>query len=80
MCAIHDAGPVPASSCWNPQMNSFRAVLSPCIGVCSLDDDGYCSGCHRTGAEIARWPQMGDDERLRLMESVLPVREARRQA
>lgn len=75
-----DAGPAPASSCWNPPMNSFRAVLSPCIGVCSLDDDGYCSGCHRTGAEIARWSQMGDDERLRLMETVLPVREARRQA
>ena len=61
-------------------MNSFRAVLSPCIGVCSLDDDGYCSGCHRTSAEIARWSQMGDDERLRLMEAILPVREARRQA
>jgi hypothetical protein len=75
-----NAGPVPALSFGGLQMNSFRAVLSPCIGVCSLDDDGYCSGCHRTGAEIARWSQMGDDERLRLMEAVLPVREARRQA
>ena len=49
----------------------FRAVLSPCIGVCSLDDDGLCSGCHRTSAEIARWSQMNDDERLRLMETTL---------
>ena len=57
-------------------MTAFRAVLSPCIGVCSLDDDGLCAGCHRTTAEIARWSQMGDDERLRLMETVLPVREA----
>lgn len=56
----------------------FRAVLSPCIGICSLDDDGYCSGCHRTGSEIARWSQMNDDERLRMMESVLPERESRR--
>lgn len=54
----------------------YRAVLSPCIGVCSLDEDGFCMGCRRTGAEIASWPQMGDDERLRLMESVLPQREA----
>lgn len=54
----------------------FRAVLSPCVGVCSLGDDGLCQGCLRTGAEIARWGQMGDDERLRLMETVLPQREA----
>ena len=56
---------------------SFRAVLSPCVGVCSLGDDGLCEGCHRTTAEIARWSQMDDDERLRLMETVLPQREAR---
>lgn len=55
----------------------FRAVLSPCIGVCSLDEQGLCEGCHRTSAEIARWSQMNDDERLRLMEHVLPEREAR---
>lgn len=55
----------------------FRAVLSPCVGVCSLGHDGLCLGCHRTTAEIARWGQMGDDERLRLMETVLPQREAR---
>ena len=60
-------------------MNSaFRALLSPCVGVCALDDDGLCLGCHRTSAEIARWIQMNDDERLRLMEDVLPDRESRR--
>jgi len=56
----------------------FRAVLSPCIGVCSLDASGLCEGCHRSVAEIARWSQMGDDERLHLMEVVLPGREALR--
>jgi predicted Fe-S protein YdhL (DUF1289 family)/8-oxo-dGTP pyrophosphatase MutT (NUDIX family) len=61
-------------------MNSvFRAVLSPCIGICSLDHDGLCTGCFRTTGEIARWSQMDDDERLRLMESVLPAREYGRQ-
>ena len=57
---------------------SFRAVLSPCVGICSLDDDGLCEGCHRTASEISRWPQMNDDQRLHLMESVLPLREANR--
>ncbi len=59
---------------------AYRAVLSPCTGVCTLGDDGLCEGCLRTTAEIARWPQMNDDERLRLMESTLPGRERSRSA
>ena len=62
----------------SPINSAFRAVLSPCVGVCALDDDGLCLGCHRSSAEIARWIQMNDDERLRLMEDVLPDRESRR--
>jgi uncharacterized protein len=60
-------------------MNSpYRAVLSPCIGVCSLDVQGLCEGCHRSPTEIAHWLQMDDAERLHLMEVVLPAREAQR--
>ncbi len=60
-------------------MNSaFRAVLSPCVGICALDEQGLCEGCHRSASEISRWPQMNDDQRLHLMESVLPLREAKR--
>jgi len=55
-----------------------RAVLSPCVGICCLDEQGLCEGCHRTSGEIARWPQMNDDQRLHFMEQVLPLREARR--
>jgi predicted Fe-S protein YdhL (DUF1289 family) len=58
--------------------SSFRAVLSPCVGVCALDEHGLCEGCHRSVGEIARWGQMNDDQRLHLMESVLPLREAQR--
>ncbi len=54
----------------------FRAVLSPCIGICTLAPNGHCEGCFRTGDEIARWLSMSDDERLRLMDHVLPAREA----
>lgn len=57
-------------------MNS--PVLTPCIGVCELGADGLCTGCQRDGAEIARWSQMNDAERLRLMEQVLPERASRR--
>jgi uncharacterized protein len=57
--------------------SSSRAVLTPCIGVCTLDPAGFCDGCLRTGDEIARWLSMSDAERLHLMDCVLPVREAR---
>lgn len=56
----------------------FRAVLSPCVGICTMGDDGLCDGCLRTIDEIARWGTMGDGERLRLMDDVLPRREASR--
>lgn len=58
--------------------STFRAVLSPCVGVCSLDASGLCEGCLRTTDEITRWIHMRDDERLHVMETVLPAREAAR--
>ena len=58
-------------------MTAYRTVLSPCIGICNLGEDGLCEGCHRTSSEIAGWMHMSDDDRLRLIESVLPLREAR---
>lgn len=57
---------------------TFRAVLSPCVGICSLDEAGLCAGCLRTADEIAAWPRMNDDQRLRWLEQILPVREAER--
>lgn len=54
------------------------AILSPCIGVCTLDSDGRCEGCLRSGEEIARWSAMSDGERQYLMDVVLPQREAMR--
>lgn len=53
-------------------------ILSPCVGICHLGADGYCEGCLRSGDEIARWIAMGEAERRRLMDDVLPQREAMR--
>lgn len=55
-------------------------ILSPCIGICSLDEEGYCEGCFRTGEEIAGWAAMSEVERCRWMDEVLLEREARRGA
>ena len=51
------------------------ALLTPCIGVCTLGEDGQCLGCWRSGEEIARWSRMNDEERLYLMDHILPERE-----
>lgn len=53
-------------------------IISPCIGLCSLDGEGLCEGCFRTPGEIAHWLDLDANERRRLMDEVLPVREAAR--
>ena len=53
-------------------------MLTPCIGVCSLGTDGLCEGCFRSGEEIANWTRYSDAERVRLMDEILPAREATR--
>ena len=43
-------------------------ILSPCIGVCTLDPASRtCIGCLRTVDEIARWPRMSPAEQVQVM-------------
>jgi predicted Fe-S protein YdhL (DUF1289 family) len=49
-------------------------VKTPCINVCQMDPNrGLCLGCKRTLDEIARWGEMDDAERGRVM-AELPLR------
>lgn len=48
--------------------------LTPCIGICRMDETGLCIGCRRTLDEIARWGTLSDEERLCCMLEVLPAR------
>jgi hypothetical protein len=38
-------------------------VQSPCVGVCDLDEAGYCRGCRRTIDEVAAWTTYSEAER-----------------
>ena len=84
MAALFDENPALlesglGSSRLNVAMNMPCVLIpSPCIGICHLGADGYCEGCLRSGDEIARWIAMGEGERRRLMDDVLPQREAMR--
>lgn len=33
----------------------FFTVVSPCIGVCTSDEKGYCKGCMRKREERFNW-------------------------
>jgi uncharacterized protein len=51
---------------------------SPCINVCSLDAQGFCIGCLRTGDEIARWMSMSAAQQWRLIAELAVRRKATR--
>jgi uncharacterized protein len=39
----------------------LRRVMSPCIGICTLDPkSGFCLGCKRKIEEIGRWAMLDD--------------------
>ncbi|MDN3609735.1 DUF1289 domain-containing protein [Vibrio ostreicida] len=45
----------------------FFLVPSPCIGVCSLDEKGYCKGCMRKREERFTWLDMSPSEQLHVI-------------
>lgn len=45
----------------------FFTVLSPCIGVCSVDDKGYCQGCMRKREERFNWLSMTAAQQLHVI-------------
>ena len=57
-------------------MNS--PVLSPCVGICNVDPDGYCEGCFRSLHEIGSWLSFSHEQREFLMDAVLPERQQKR--
>ena len=50
---------------------------SPCVNICHMSPRlGVCSGCCRTLDEIARWSELSDAERARVV-AALPERRRR---
>ncbi|MET0659587.1 MAG: DUF1289 domain-containing protein [Steroidobacteraceae bacterium] len=43
-------------------------VTSPCIRVCTLDDDEVCIGCGRTLTEIVAWTKLSAAEQRAVCE------------
>ncbi len=45
----------------------FFTVPSPCVGVCSLDERGYCQGCMRKREERFNWLSMTPREQIHVI-------------
>jgi predicted Fe-S protein YdhL (DUF1289 family) len=59
----------------------MSVIESPCNKVCTVDPaSGLCIGCGRSLDEIARWAQMSDAERTRIMSELDRRRPTRRAA
>jgi predicted Fe-S protein YdhL (DUF1289 family) len=52
-------------------------MISPCVNVCKVNENGICIGCYRTTDEIANWSKYTDKQRLEIMESISYDRMAR---
>jgi predicted Fe-S protein YdhL (DUF1289 family) len=60
-----------------PDLMSPQRPASPCTKVCTLDSQGFCAGCLRTGAEIGRWVSMSAAEQWQLIAQLQVRRSAR---
>ncbi|KJY83256.1 Fe-S protein [Vibrio galatheae] len=45
----------------------FFTVPSPCVGVCTVDEKGYCRGCMRKREERFNWLSMTPAEQLHVI-------------
>ena len=45
-------------------------VKSPCIEVCSLNDQDVCIGCYRTADEIIEWFSANDERKQEILATV----------
>ena len=44
--------------------------MSPCLGICTLNEDRNCMGCLRTLAEIKGWALLKPDEQWALVDEL----------
>lgn len=45
----------------------FFNVPSPCVGVCTVDDKGYCKGCMRNRDERFNWLKFTSAQKLHII-------------
>ncbi|MCH9852776.1 MAG: DUF1289 domain-containing protein [Alphaproteobacteria bacterium] len=51
-------------------------IISPCVGVCQLDNHDYCIGCLRHRDEITLWISLDNEKRLVILQELKQRRRA----
>jgi uncharacterized protein len=49
----------------------FFTVPSPCIGVCEVDNRGFCRGCFRSREERFEWARLNNSQRRNVIRLAL---------
>ncbi len=44
-------------------------IKSPCIHVCTLDDEKICMGCYRSAEEVRNWFRYTDEQKLQSLKN-----------
>ncbi len=53
-----------------PSRQLGERPLSPCVLICTLDEDEQCLGCARTLDEITQWSLMTAEQQWRVIDAV----------
>ena len=53
-----------------PETGRSERPLSPCVLICTLDDEKICLGCGRTLQQISRWALMSGDEQWAVVDDL----------
>jgi predicted Fe-S protein YdhL (DUF1289 family) len=59
-------------------MSRLTRPMSPCLSICTLDDDNVCMGCLRTLHEIKGWALMKPAAQWTLVEELAVRRESQK--
>lgn len=51
-------------------MVEYATVISPCISICTLDENRVCLGCKRTDEEIRTWYTLDNAGKAAIIEAV----------
>lgn len=51
-------------------MGRATYIQSPCVMICTLDENDICVGCLRSLEEIGRWPDADMDERIEILDKI----------
>jgi len=54
----------------NDRLNREERPLSPCILICTLDEDKICLGCGRSLEQISAWALMSKDEQWAIVDEL----------